>query len=139
MEIFGIGPLELLLIMLLVLIIFGPKDLQKAGKTIGQTLNKLVKSDTWRTVTDASRRLRTLPNELMREANIEELRQQEKAITKELQDQVGEVAKGLSVPLAGSGSRTPGTPPEQVNRITPPSPAPDEATDSSKSVDHPSD
>ena len=139
MEIFGIGPLELLLIMLLVLIIFGPKDLQKAGKTIGQTLNKLVKSDTWRTVTDASRRLRTLPNELMREANIEELRQQEKAIAKELQDQVGEAAKGLSVPPTASGARKPGIPPEQVNRIAPPAPAPDEAVDSSKSSDHPSD
>jgi sec-independent protein translocase protein TatB len=74
MEILGIGPLELLFIMLLALIIFGPKDMQKIGKNIGQGLNKLVKSDTWKTVRQASEKMKTLPNDLMREAEIDELK-----------------------------------------------------------------
>ncbi len=73
MEIFGIGPLEFLLIMLLALIILGPKDMEKVGRSLGRTLNKLVKSDTWRTVRQASERMKTLPNELMREAEIEDI------------------------------------------------------------------
>jgi sec-independent protein translocase protein TatB len=73
MEIFGIGPLEFLLIMLLALIILGPRDMEKMGKTIGQTLNKLVKSDTWKSVRQASEKMKTLPNELMREAELDEL------------------------------------------------------------------
>jgi sec-independent protein translocase protein TatB len=73
MEIFGIGPLELLLIMLLALIILGPKDMQKIGKNLGQALNKLVKSDTWKTVRQASEKMKTLPNDLMREAELDEL------------------------------------------------------------------
>ena len=32
MNIFGIGPLEIVFILILVIIIFGPKDLEKAGK-----------------------------------------------------------------------------------------------------------
>ena len=75
MEIFGIGPLELLFIALLAIIIFGPKDLQKAGRTLGQWLRKLVQSDTWKTVTQASRKIKTLPNDLMREAGMEEVQQ----------------------------------------------------------------
>ncbi len=76
MEFLGIGPLELLLIILLALIILGPKDMQRVGKSLGQGLNKLVKSDTWRTVRQASEKIRTLPNELMREAELDELKKE---------------------------------------------------------------
>ncbi len=73
MELFGIGPLELLFIILLAIIIFGPKDIQKAGRVLGGWLRKLTQSDTWKLLTQTSRRLKTLPNDLMREAEIEEL------------------------------------------------------------------
>ena len=75
MEILGIGPLELFFIIVLALIIFGPKDLEKTGKSLGKGLTKLVKSDTWKTVRQASDKVRSLPNELMREAGIEEMKQ----------------------------------------------------------------
>ena len=75
MEILGIGPLELLFIVLLALIILGPKDLEKTGKNIGRGLTKLVKSDTWKTVRQTSEKIKSLPNELMREAGIEDLKQ----------------------------------------------------------------
>jgi len=71
MDILGIGPLELALILLLALIVLGPKDLQKTGKTIGRTLNSIIRSDTWKTITQTSKELRQLPNKLMREANID--------------------------------------------------------------------
>ena len=75
MEILGIGPLELLFIVLLALLILGPKDMVRMGKSLGQGLSKLVKSDTWKTVRQASDKVRSLPNELMREAGIEEMKQ----------------------------------------------------------------
>ncbi len=71
MEIFGIGPSELLFIVILALIILGPKDMQKAGKTIGRWLNNLVKSDGWKAFQQTSREIRNLPTKLMREANLE--------------------------------------------------------------------
>jgi Sec-independent protein translocase protein TatA len=74
MEILGIGPLELLFIILLALIILGPKDLEKTGKSIGKGLTKLVKSDTWKTVQQASEKVKSLPNELMREAGMEDMK-----------------------------------------------------------------
>jgi sec-independent protein translocase protein TatB len=71
MEILGIGPSELIFIFIIALIILGPKDMQKAGKTIGKWLRGIVTSDGWKMFQQTSRELRTLPNRLMREANEE--------------------------------------------------------------------
>ena len=75
MEFLGIGPLELLFIILIALLILGPKDLEKTGKSIGKGLSKLVKSDTWKTVRQASVKVRSLPDELMKEVGMEEMKQ----------------------------------------------------------------
>ena len=74
MEILGIGMPELIFIFIVALLILGPKDMQKAGKTIGKFLRDIVTSDGWKLFQQTSRDLRTLPNKLMREAN-EELNQ----------------------------------------------------------------
>ena len=71
MDLLGIGPLELLLVLILVLLIFGPEDLAKSGKKIGSFLNQVIKSDTWKAVRSISKEIRTLPNKLAREAELE--------------------------------------------------------------------
>jgi hypothetical protein len=73
MEILGIGPLELFFILLIALIILGPGDMVKAGRTLGRFLRKIIMSPEWRTIQKASRELRYLPNKLMREASLEDL------------------------------------------------------------------
>ena len=86
MEILGVGPLEFLLIVLLALIILGPREMQKAGKSLGRGLNKLVKSDLWREIRQTSDKVRNLPTELMRDAELENIR-------KSLQSPVDEIRK----------------------------------------------
>ena len=71
MEIFGIGASELIFILLIALIVLGPRDMQKAGRTIGRWLNQLVRSDSWKVFQRTSAELRNLPRNLMREANME--------------------------------------------------------------------
>lgn len=73
MEFLGIGPLELLFVVIIALIVLGPKDMVKAGKTIGRTLRKIVTSPSWRAIQQTSREIRQLPNRLIREAGLEEL------------------------------------------------------------------
>jgi len=80
MEILGVGPSELIFIVIIALIILGPKDMQKAGKTIGKWMRDIVTSDGWKIFQQTSREIRTLPNRLMREAN-DELNQINKEIT----------------------------------------------------------
>jgi sec-independent protein translocase protein TatB len=71
MEIFGIGASELVFVLIIALIVLGPKDMQKAGRTIGRWLNQLVRSDSWKVFQKTSTELRNLPRNLMRDANIE--------------------------------------------------------------------
>ena len=71
MEIFGIGASELVFVLIITLIVLGPKDMQKAGRTIGRWLNQLVRSDSWKVFQKTSTELRNLPRNLMRDANIE--------------------------------------------------------------------
>jgi len=71
MEILGVGASEFIFVLILALIILGPKDMQKAGRTIGKWLRSIVTSDGWKVFQQTSRELRTLPNRLMREANEE--------------------------------------------------------------------
>lgn len=85
MEILGIGPSELLFIIIIALIVLGPKDMQQAGKTIGRWLNNLVRSEGWKTFQQTSREIRSLPTKLMREANME-LLEAEKDIRKTVQE-----------------------------------------------------
>ncbi len=73
MEFLGIGPSELVFIVIIAIIILGPKDMQKAGKTVGRWLNQLMRSDSWKALQRASREIKNLPTNLMREANMEEL------------------------------------------------------------------
>jgi len=75
MDFLGIGPLEILFILLIALIIFGPKDIVKAGQTTGRFLRKLITSPGWMAVQQTSRDLRNLPNKLIREAGIEDIQE----------------------------------------------------------------
>lgn len=73
MEILGIGVPEFVFILIIALIVLGPKDMQKAGKTIGIWMRKVVMSSEWQNIRNASNKLKTLPNQLMREANLDDI------------------------------------------------------------------
>jgi sec-independent protein translocase protein TatB len=109
MEILGIGPLEIILILVLALIIFGPKEIDNAGKTIGKNLNKLIRSDTWKTINQTSQELKNLPTRLMRESGLDEL---EKSTEEELSKAENMIKQSVSMitrvgPLTGSDENPP--------------------------------
>jgi Sec-independent protein translocase protein TatA len=76
MDFLGIGPLELACIFLIILIIFGPDDIEKTGRNIGRLLRNLTHSAEWRTLQQASREIRDLPNRLIREAELERIKEE---------------------------------------------------------------
>lgn len=88
MEILGIGPLELILILIIALIVLGPNDMVKAGRTLGRLMRSIVTSPTWQMIQQTSREFRYLPNRLMREAGMEELKESLPK-SKELSKQMG--------------------------------------------------
>ena len=86
MDILGIGPTELAFIILIALILLGPKDMEKVGRTIGRFLRDMTQSDGWRAFRDTSREIRNIPNRLMREANIEDIQKTAEKVKKDVEE-----------------------------------------------------
>ena len=84
MDLLGVGPLELILVFLIIFLVLGPEDLAATGKKIGRFLSTVRKSEFWKGVNEVSKEIRTLPTTLMREAELEDAK---KEIEKEF-DQV---------------------------------------------------
>ena len=118
MDILGIGLPELIFILLLVIIIFGPKDLEKAGKSVGRSVFKFLNSDTWKAI----RQVGKLPAEIVRQAGLDELR-----------DGLDAARKAAALPPAGPGAPASpaGSKPSGVSVLggtsRPAAPAPDPA------------
>jgi sec-independent protein translocase protein TatB len=91
MEFLGVGPLELILVVLIALIVLGPKDMARTGRSLGRWLNKVYRSETWKSLSQASRSLRTLPNRLAREAELEELKQVRQSLQETGQEAAREI------------------------------------------------
>jgi sec-independent protein translocase protein TatB len=139
MDIFGIGPTELVFIILIALILLGPKEMEKTGRTIGRFLRDLTRSDSWRAFRDTSRELRNLPNRLMREANIEDLEKDVSKIGKEIEEAADVKGFGTWSNPSSSKPKTPRSKPQPAqaseNQIAPPEATPLSEQESNKETD----
>ena len=123
MEILGIGPLELFFILLIALIVLGPGDMVKAGRTLGRFLRKVITSPEWKTIQKASRELRYLPNRLMREASLEDLSKDLSDIN-QIGNQIGTEVKKMEVDLS-SWTTPPDIPSPTIESPEPPAEEPE--------------
>lgn len=96
MEFLGVGPLELILVIVLALVLVGPRDMAKFGRDAGRFLNRLYRSPTWRTMNDASRELRNLPTRLAREAELDTLQRDLEQAGQGLQQNVQAASEGMA-------------------------------------------
>jgi Sec-independent protein translocase protein TatA len=85
MEILNIGPLELLLILVLAVIIFGPEDLVKYSRKAGRWIYRASKSDFWKSVVGTSKEIKEFPKQIMKEAEIEETLKEFNALNQSIQ------------------------------------------------------
>jgi Sec-independent protein translocase protein TatA len=116
MDFLGIGPMELAMIFVIILLVLGPKDMIKAGRSIGDFVRKLTTSDSWQALQRARREMRTLPNKLAREAGLEEF-----------SDGVNQIKNfDLSKNITDAWTATP--PPPDPNIDQPKTPPDEEAT-----------
>ncbi len=119
MEILGIGPSELAFIIIIALILLGPRDMQKAGLMIGRWLRRIVTSDGWKLFQQTSREIQTLPNRLMREAALEEMMELQKDLKQPLQVDPRVTIAGPSLPPGGVQAPVSSAPVPEENRILP--------------------
>ena len=105
MDIFGIGPTELVFIILVALILLGPKEMEKTGRTIGRFLRNLTRSEGWQAFRDTSREIRNLPTRLMREANLEDLQKDVGQIKGEIEEATDLSKEGFGTWSASANKR----------------------------------
>ncbi len=84
MDLLGIGPLELIMIFVIVLLVLGPNEMVKTGRTMGTFIRKVMTSDGWKAVQTATKEIRRLPTTLAREAALEEFTEQQAHLEKDL-------------------------------------------------------
>ena len=67
MSVFGIGPLELLLILLIAFLVLGPEDAAKQARKLGKLIRKLRHSEAWYLFTNIRYEIEDLPRRLLDE------------------------------------------------------------------------
>jgi len=115
MEIFGIGPLELLLIVFLALIILGPKEMIEMSKKSAGWLRKIRQSDAWKT----TREVMDIPTKVMKETGLEDELREMNAVSKKVLSPITWEGEGLSAApeekkILGS---TPAVEPEKTPKV----------------------
>lgn len=72
MDILGIGPLEFGLILVLALILLGPKGMVETSHKVGNYIKKIVRSDGWRSIVKSTREIRQAQDRILQETGLQE-------------------------------------------------------------------
>ena len=107
MEVLGIGLPELVLILVIIFLVMGPKDMASTARRIARTIRSLTQSEFWRATREAWRMAQDIPNELLRETGLEDAQKELNQMGSQLNQWSREVDSTLKAPDA--------------NRILPPS------------------
>ena len=73
MNIFGIGPLEIVFVLIIGIMVLGPDGMISAGRKMGKFMRSIIKSNWWQNIRKGVSEIQYLPQRLMREAELEEL------------------------------------------------------------------
>jgi len=84
MQFLGVGPLEFVFILILAVIVLGPKGMVDAARRLGKFIRKVKQSTFWSDVMQTSQEIRDFPRKIMDEVGAEE---EIKEIEKNLSEQ----------------------------------------------------
>lgn len=76
MDLLGVGPLELLFFVVLLLALFDPKDLGQGARQLGMWINRLTRTEAFRTVQAMRDEIANLPQQLANEAHLADIQRE---------------------------------------------------------------
>lgn len=107
MQILNIGPLELIIIFLVMFILLGPEGMIKTARQIGLWIRKVVRSPIWRDIMGYSQEIRELPTKIVRETgleeDLEEMRKSTELTAEELENTVKEANREINEAIKETG------------------------------------
>jgi len=80
MELLGLGLGEWALVLVILFVVMGPKEMLTLSRRIALGIKKIRQSDLWRSIQETERELRQVPQELMKETGLDELEQERRKI-----------------------------------------------------------
>ena len=86
MRIFNVGIREVLLLLVIMLILFGPNQMRENARKAAQTIRRFVLSDTWRSFLGIYDDVNTIKNEMIRESGIQEVRDSLRGVDRQLNE-----------------------------------------------------
>lgn len=103
MKFFNLGVSEIIFIIVIALILFGPGNMIKTAKEAGTFIRKVTKSPYWKEVWATKREIDELPKMLRKEANLDEtikdLNKESASISSTLAASMSELIKEVNQPL----------------------------------------
>lgn len=112
MRIFNVGIREVLLLLVIMLILFGPNQLQENARKFARGIRRFVHSDTWRTFLGIYDDVNTIKDQVIRESGIQEVRDSLRGVNRDLQNFNTEMQQ----PLRNSDGETPDMPRPDISR-----------------------
>lgn len=86
MRIFNVGIREILLLMLILLILFGPRQLQENARKLARSIRSFLRSDAWRSFLGVYDDVNNIKDQVIRESGIQEVRDSLRGINRQLDD-----------------------------------------------------
>lgn len=73
MQIFNVGALEILFILIIAFLVLGPKRTINTARDVGKWVRNIVKSPFWREIVTTSSEIRELPKKIMDDAELQKM------------------------------------------------------------------
>lgn len=111
MNIFGIGALEVVFVLIIGILVLGPEGMIEAGRKLGKFLRSIIHSPWWKNIRQGVTEIQHLPQRLIREAELEEL------------NELRELTKGSFPKIGGNdllGSSWSGSAPQKSEKSSSP-------------------
>jgi Sec-independent protein translocase protein TatA len=90
MQIFNVGVLEILFILILAFVVLGPRKTIKTARDVGVWVRNLAKSPIWRDIVSASNEIRELPKKLMDDVELQRMVEELDLSTQEIKEILSE-------------------------------------------------
>lgn len=84
MRIFNVGIREVILLLVIMLILFGPRQLQENARKMAQAIRRFVRSDTWRSFLGIYDDVNNIKEEVIRESGIREVQDSLRSVNRQL-------------------------------------------------------
>jgi len=68
----GVGFGEIIFVLVLMVIVLGPKKMVEGARSLGKTIRKVTRSEFWKEAVKASREIQSIPKKIIDEAGIED-------------------------------------------------------------------